>query len=54
MVKECLLILKKTSLIDASSAFLSDDDFVKNEALVTSSPGIKEAKKVKVIEVAKA
>ena len=53
MVKGCLLILKKTSLINASFAFLSDDDFVKNEALVVSSLKVEEIKKVKIAKAAK-
>ena len=54
MVKGCLLVLRKTSLINASFAFLSDDDFAENEALVASSLEAEEVKEVKVAEVAEA
>ena len=53
MVKGCLLVLKKTSPTNASSAFLSNDDFVKDEALVASSPEAKKAKKIKTAKAAK-
>ena len=53
IVKECLLVLKKTSLINVSSAFLSDDDFVKNEALVISSLGIEGIKEIEVAKITK-
>ena len=53
MVKECLLILKKTSLTDASFASLSNDDFVKNETLIASSLKAKKIKEIKVAKVAK-
>ena len=53
MVKGCLLMLKKTSLIDVSFASLSDDDFVKDEALVASSLKVKEVKKVEIAKIAK-
>ena len=46
-------MLKKTSLIDASFAFLSNDDFVENEALVASNPGTKETEKVKEVKAVK-
>ena len=52
MVKECLLILKKTSLINASFVFLSNDDFVKDKALVASSLKVEKVKKVKVAKAA--
>ena len=53
MVKKCLLILRKTSLTNVSSAFLSDDDFVKDEALITSSSKVEKAEKVEIAEAAK-
>ena len=54
IVREYLLILKKTSLINASFVFLSNDDFVKDETLVTSNLKVEKVKKVKVIKAAKA
>ena len=51
MVKGCLLVLKKTSPINVSSAFLSNDDFAKNEALVASSPGVEKAEAAKIAKV---
>ena len=51
MVKKYLLILKKISLTDASFASLSNDDFVKDETLVTSSLKIEEIKVIKVAKV---
>ena len=53
IVKGCLLILKKISLIDVSFVFLSNDDFVKNETLVASSLRVEEIKKAEVVKVAK-
>ena len=52
MVKGCLLILRKTSPINASFASLSDDDFVENEALVASSLKVGGTEGVKVAKVA--
>ena len=46
-------MLKKTSLINVSFVFLSDDDFVKDEALITSNLKVKEVKKVEITKVAK-
>ena len=46
-------MLKKTSLINVSFASLSNDDFVKDEALVTSSLKAEGAEKIKVAKVAK-
>ena len=54
MVKECLLVLKKTSLINASFASLSNDDFVENETLVASSLKVKKAEEVEIAKVAEA
>ena len=53
MVKECLLVLRKISLTDASFASLSNDDFAEDEALVTSNLKVKEVKEVEVVEAAK-
>ena len=46
-------MLKKTSLINVSFVFLSNDDFVKDEALVTSSLKVKEVKEVKIAKITK-
>ena len=54
MVKEYLLILKKISLTDASSAFLSNDDFAEDGVSVASSLKVKEVKKAKAAEAAEA
>ena len=54
IVKGYLLILRKTSLTNASFASLSNDDFVKNEASVASSLEIEEAEEAKEVKAAKA
>ena len=54
MVKGYLLVLKKISLIDASFAFLSDDDSAEDEALIVSSLKVKEVKEVEKAEAVKA
>ena len=46
-------MLKKTSLINASFVSLSNDDFVKDEALVISNLKVEEIKEVKVAKIAK-
>ena len=53
MVKVYLLILKKISPTNASFAFLSNDDFVKDETSVTSSLKAEGIKEVEVVKVAK-
>ena len=45
-------MLRKISLIDVSFAFLSNDDFVKDETLITSSLKAGEVKKVKKVKAA--
>ena len=54
IVKGYLLILKKTSLTNVSSASLLNDDFIKDETLVTSSPKVEKAEKIKKIKAAEA
>ena len=46
-------MLRKISLIDVSFAFSSNDDFVKNEALITSNLKIKKVKEIKVTKITK-
>ena len=53
MVKGCLLVPRKTSPTDVSSASLSDDDSAENEALVASSLKAEGAEGVKIAKVAK-
>ena len=52
MVKECLLILRKTSPTNASSASPSDDDFAEDETSVASSPKAEGAEKAEAAETA--
>ena len=53
IIKKYLLILKKTSLINVSFVFLSNDDFVKDETSIASNLKVKETEEVKEIKIAK-